>query len=162
MQAELKMPLPKTPEVFLKPAQSLADPFAPIVLPRDAPSAVDAEVEFAIVIGKDCKDVSAVDAIDYVLGYTIANDVTCRDVQASISQWGYAKGFDGFCPLGPTLVAAREFGDVSKGLRMKTMLNGVTLQDGTTAEMIFEVPELVEYLSKVGSNDPTSKAMLTQ
>lgn len=134
----------------MKPSNCLHNPSDAIILPQSARDAVDAEVELAIVIGKDCKDVPAESALDYVLGYTSANDITARDVQNQILQWGYCKGYDGFCPLGPALVSAKSLPDLS-GLSLKTTLNGKTLQDGSAAEMIFSVPEIIEYLSRVRS-----------
>lgn len=148
MQAELNLAIPKVPEVFMKPSNCLHNPSDPIVLPQSACDAVDAEVELAVVIGKECKDVAAKDALEYVLGYTTANDITARDIQSQILQWGYCKGYDGFCPLGPALVSAAALPDPS-ALSLKTTLNGMTLQDGSAAEMIFTVPEIIEYLSRV-------------
>lgn len=131
----------------MKPAQCLNNPLDPIIIPNSAPEAIDAEVELVIVIGEDCKDATVDTALDYVLGYTIANDVTARDVQNHTSQWGYCKGYDGFCPLGPTLVSAKST-DLSN-LSMRTILNDDVLQNGTTAEMIFSVAEIVTHMSKV-------------
>lgn len=118
-------------------------------MPQDCPDAIDAEVELAIVIGMDCKDVKAADAMRHVLGYTLANDVTARDVQGRVSQWSYSKGFDTFCPMGPTLVSQNMITDPHQ-LRLKTVINGKTLQDGTTKELIFSIPEIIEYVSRVG------------
>lgn len=101
-----------------------------------------------MVIGKDCKNVSAADALNYVLGYTTANDLTARNIQDTVSQWCYCKGFDGFCPLGPALVSAKAILDPSK-LFVKTVLNGMTMQDLTTDNMIFSIPEIISYLSEV-------------
>ncbi|KAH6692256.1 hypothetical protein F5X68DRAFT_250458 [Plectosphaerella plurivora] len=145
--AELNLPIPKVPEVFMKPSNCLHNPSDPVILPQSASDAVDAEVELAVVIGRDCKDVAAEDALDYVLGYTVANDITARDVQSQILQWGYCKGYDGFCPLGPALVSARALPDPSV-LALKTTLDGQTLQDGSASDMIFTVPEIIEYLSR--------------
>jgi 2-keto-4-pentenoate hydratase/2-oxohepta-3-ene-1,7-dioic acid hydratase in catechol pathway len=136
------------PEVFFKPAQCLNDPCRDILVPTTAPSALDAEVELAVVIGKDCKNVDQASALDYVLGYTVANDVTARDIQSRTTQWGHSKGFDGFCPLGPVIVRADAPGFDVKSLSMKTMLNGEVLQNGNTSEMIFSVEEIVSYLSQ--------------
>lgn len=136
------------PEVFFKPAECLNDPSAPIAVPPSAPEALDAEVELAIIIGKDCKNVDERNANDYILGYTVANDVTARDVQSRVSQWGFSKGYDGFCPLGPVVVRADAPGFDVANLSMKTVLNGETLQDGTSAQMIFSVGEIVAYLSR--------------
>lgn len=131
----------------MKPGQCLNNPLDPIIIPSSAPDAIDAEVELVIVIGKDCKNATVDTALSHVLGYTIANDVTARDVQNHTSQWGYCKGYDGFCPLGPLLVSAQST-DLSN-LRMRTILNNDVLQNGTTAEMIFSVAEIVTHMSKV-------------
>lgn len=132
----------------MKASTSLLDPSEPIVLPKIAGKAVDGECELTIVIGKDCKNASLKNAMDHVLGYTLANDVTARDVQSGILQWGYAKGYDSFCPLGPCLVHVSRLKEASN-LALKTTVDGNTLQDGTTSDMIFKVPELVSYLSRV-------------
>lgn len=147
-QAELNLPLPTVPEVFMKPAGCLNNPLDPVIVPRSASLAVDAEVELAIVIGKDCKNVDVASASDYILGFTTANDITCRDVQGKTSQWGYCKGYDGFCPLGPTLVSAQRLAEPLQ-LSMQTIINGEIVQDGTTTDMIFSPAEIVSYLSKV-------------
>ena len=91
---------------------------------------------------------SVSEAQDYILGYTAANDVTARDIQAKTSQWGYSKGFDGFCPLGPCIVRRERMGDVGRGVALKTVLDGEVLQDGKTDEFIFSVDEIVSHLSK--------------
>jgi 2-keto-4-pentenoate hydratase/2-oxohepta-3-ene-1,7-dioic acid hydratase in catechol pathway len=132
----------------MKPAECLNNPLDPIFIPKSTTGAVDAEVELAIVVGRDCKDVDIDSALDYVLGYTTANDITCRDVQGQTTQWGYCKGYDGFCPLGPALVSAKAFSD-PLSLSMRTTLDGKVLQDGTTDDMIFSVAEIISYLSKV-------------
>lgn len=131
----------------MKPAQCINNPLDPITIPGSAPDAIDAEVELAIVIGRDCKNLNAENAMDYVLVYTVANDVTARDVQNHTSQWGYCKGYDGFCPLGPTLVSEKSI-DLAD-LSMRTVLNKEVLQDGSTSHMIFSVAEIVAHLSKV-------------
>ncbi|KAJ6780376.1 hypothetical protein PWT90_03584 [Aphanocladium album] len=147
--AELNLPLPAVPEVFMKPAGCLNNPLDPVIIPRSATSAVDAEVELAIVLSRDCKNVDVTSAADYILGFTTANDITCRDVQGKTSQWGYCKGYDGFCPLGPTLVSAHHLSRPLQ-LRMTSSINGGVIQDGTTTDMIFSPAEIVSYLSKVG------------
>jgi 2-keto-4-pentenoate hydratase/2-oxohepta-3-ene-1,7-dioic acid hydratase in catechol pathway len=146
--AELGCALPEVPTIFTKPSTALSSALDPIVLPRSAPKAVDSEVELAVVIGRDCKDVSPTEAMDYVLGYTIANDLTARDLQSQTSQWGYCKGFDGFCPLGPVIASQRAVGNV-RALKMKTELDGQILQDSSADQMIFSVGEMVSHLSRV-------------
>lgn len=154
--------LPEIPELFMKAATCINGPTEPLVLPSAVTDA-DAEVELAVVIGKDCKNVSVTDALDYVLGYTVANDVTARNIQKKQSQWGYCKGFDGFCPLGPVLVSAKALPDPSIML-LRTVLNGKTMQESTSANLIFSVPEIISYLSvvckqksRMSHNEPTAK-----
>ena len=132
----------------MKAGNTLIGPTDPIVLPQSAGSAVDAEVELAIVIGKDCKNVSRETALDYVVGYTTANDLTARDVQKRGSQWSYCKGFDGFCPLGPALVSSSVLFDPSV-LQVKTVVNGRITQSQVASNMIFSVAEIIEHLSVV-------------
>lgn len=108
----------------------------------------DPEVELAVVIGKTCKDVSPEEAMDYVLGYMTANDVTARKIQGRGSQWGYSKGFDGFCPLGPCLVSKTSVPDPSV-LLLKTTLDGKVMQNGAAKNLIFSVAECVSHISQV-------------
>ena len=109
---------------------------------------VDYECELAVVIGKACKNVSREDALDYVFGYTAANDVSARDWQIKWggSQWCRGKTFDTFCPLGPAIVTADEITEPNR-LGIKTILNGEAVQDWNTDDMIFDVPTLIEFLS---------------
>lgn len=132
----------------MKPAGCLNNPLDAVVIPRSATSAVDAEVELAIVLSRDCKNVDVASASDYILGFTTANDITCRDVQGKTSQWGYCKGYDGFCPLGPALVSTKHLPEPLQ-LRMTSTLDGSVVQDGTTTDMIFSPAEIVSYLSRV-------------
>ena len=147
--AETNAPLPKVPVVFFKNPASVQNPGDPIELPRWLASAkVDYECELAVVIGRRCKNVSRADAPDYVLGYTCANDVSARDWQkeGGGSQWCRGKSFDTFCPLGPVLVTPDEIPNPN-ALRISTKVNGETLQDCSTGDMIFDVPALIEFLS---------------
>lgn len=144
----------------MKPAGCLNNPLDAVVVPRSATSAVDAEVELAIVLKKDCKNVDVASAADYILGFTTANDITCRDVQGKTSQWGYCKGYDGFCPLGPTLVSAQCLPQPLQ-LRMTSSINGEIIQNGTTTDMIFSPEEIVSYLSKVSSSSVVRERPLT-
>lgn len=143
--------LPVHPIIIPKGVNAVQHPGAPIRLPRFMPSAkVDYEGELAVVIGRDCKNVAPAQALDYVLGYTCANDVSARDWQKEYggSQWCRGKGFDTFCPLGPVLVTPDSLPDPGgRGLRIATRVNGETLQDGSTADMIFDVPALIAFLS---------------
>ena len=142
-------PIPEHPVVFMKNGGTLQNPGDPIVLPRRLRSdAVDYECELAVVIGKPCYNVSKANALEYVLGYTCANDVSARDWQKTWGggQWCRGKTFATFCPLGPWLVTADEVGDPNT-LSIKTILNSQVMQDWNTNDMIFDVPTLIEFLS---------------
>lgn len=141
--------IPQFPVLFMKSLGTVQNPGDPIVLPTHLKSdQVDYECELAVVIGKAAKNVSKADALDYVLGYTAANDVSARDWQKQFggSQWCRGKTFDTFCPLGPVLVTADEIANPN-ALGIKTLLNGETMQDWNTNDMIFDVPTLIEFLS---------------
>ncbi len=140
--AELGHEVPTEPLAFLKPNTSVVGPDDPIVLPPQS-TRVDYEGELAVVIGRLCRDVPVERVPEVVLGYTVANDVTARDLQGSDGQWWRAKGFDSFCPLGPYLVTDLDVSD----LRVTTRLDGVTVQDGRTSLMVFDVPALVAHVS---------------
>ncbi len=147
--AETNAPLPKVPVVFFKNPAAVQNPGDAIELPRWLASGqVDYECELAVVIGRRCKNVTRADALDYVLGYTCGNDVSARDWQkeGGGSQWCRGKSFDTFCPLGPVLVTPEEIPNPN-ALRISTKVNGETLQDCSTADMIFDVPALIEFLS---------------
>ncbi|MEM9351843.1 MAG: fumarylacetoacetate hydrolase family protein [Planctomycetota bacterium] len=140
---------PSFPVVFMKSKTAVQHPGEPIELPRTLRSdKVDYEGELAVVIGRECKNVAKADALDYVLGYACANDVSARDWQ---KEWGggqfcRAKTFDTFAPLGPCLTTADEIADPN-ALRIRTLLNGELMQDSSTSDMIFDVPTLIEFLS---------------
>ncbi|HUH02371.1 MAG TPA: fumarylacetoacetate hydrolase family protein, partial [Kofleriaceae bacterium] len=106
---------------------------------------VDYEGELGVVIGRRARNVVAADALDYVMGYTCVNDVTCRDLQQRDNQWARAKGFDTFCPIGPRIVGALDPSD----LRIQTRVNGETRQDSRTSDLIFSVPVLIEVITRV-------------
>lgn len=147
--AEGNLPIPEFPVVFMKNSGALQHPGEPIVLPRHLKSdAVDYECELAVVIKKTCHNVSKAEALDYVLGYTCANDVSARDWQMKYggSQWCRGKMFATFCPLGPCLVTPDEIPNPND-LRIRTVLNGEVMQDWSTNDMIFDVPTLIEFLS---------------
>jgi 2-keto-4-pentenoate hydratase/2-oxohepta-3-ene-1,7-dioic acid hydratase in catechol pathway len=138
---------PERPILFIKPTTTVIGPGDPIVLPAIS-TEVDYECELAAVIGKTARNVSEDDALGYVLGYTAANDVSARDWQNRFDrQWARGKSFDTFCPLGPVLVTADAIPDPNN-LRVKTRVSGETLQDSSTADMIFGVREIVSYLSR--------------
>jgi 2-keto-4-pentenoate hydratase/2-oxohepta-3-ene-1,7-dioic acid hydratase in catechol pathway len=141
---------PEKPVLFLKATSSVQNPGDPIEIPQElASQEVDYECELAVVIGRRCKNVARATALDWVLGYTCANDVSARDWQRKPwggGQWSQAKSFDTFCPLGPVLVTKDEISDPNH-LRIRTLLNGQVLQDWNTSDMIFDVPALIEFLS---------------
>ena len=146
---ETRAKIPQFPVVFFKGPNTLQHPGEPIQLPRHLRSnEVDYECELAIVIGQRCKNVARADALNYVLGYTAANDVSARDWQKGWggSQWCRGKSFDTFCPLGPCLVTPDELGNPNQ-LAIRTTVNGEVLQDWNTNDMIFDVPTLIEFLS---------------
>jgi 2-keto-4-pentenoate hydratase/2-oxohepta-3-ene-1,7-dioic acid hydratase in catechol pathway len=141
--------IPEHPVIFLKSPTALLDPEKSIVLPRHLRSdQVDFEGELAIVIGRTCKNVSRAEALNYVLGYTIANDVSARDWQKTWggSQWCRGKTFDTFCPLGPAIVT-RDAIPNPNNLAITTRVNGQVMQQSRTNDMIFSVPEIIEFLS---------------
>lgn len=147
--AEGGQAIPEFPVVFMKNSGTLQNPGDPIILPTRLKSdAVDYECELAVVIGKECYNVKKEDALSYVLGYTCANDVSARDWQMKYggSQWCRGKTFATFCPLGPVLVTADEITNPNS-LGIRTVLNGETMQDWNTNDMIFDVPTLIEFLS---------------
>lgn len=146
---EGNLPRPEHPVVFMKLSSAVQNPVDPIVLPRKLRSdEVDYECELAVVIGRTCKNVSKADAIQYVLGYTCANDVSARDWQGKWggSQWCRGKTFDTFVPLGPCLVTTDEI-PTPNSLSIRTILNGQVMQEWNTNDMIFDVPTLIEFLS---------------
>ncbi|KAF9096151.1 hypothetical protein BGX29_008695 [Mortierella sp. GBA35] len=148
---ETKMPIPKNPILFMKPSMALQDPFKPVVIPRIAENnQADYECELAVVIGKPCKNVTEKNALDYVLGYTVGNDISTRKWQGNnlgSGQWCFSKSFDTFAPLGPCLVSKELIKDPNQ-LRIKTRLNGKLMQDSSTSDMIFNVPRLIAFLSQ--------------
>jgi 2-keto-4-pentenoate hydratase/2-oxohepta-3-ene-1,7-dioic acid hydratase in catechol pathway len=147
--AEQGVAPPAEPLLFGKYSSALIGPDEPIVLPPES-SHVDAEAELAVVIGRPCRRVSAADALDAVLGYTVANDVSARNLQFSDGQWLRAKSFDSFCPLLPTIVDVAELGDAG-GLRIAQRVNGQPLQESNTSGLIFGVERLISHISAVFS-----------
>lgn len=146
--AELGNDVPSEPLMFLKPNTSVVGPGDAIQYPRQTQD-LHYEGELAVVIGRICRDVPAEQATDVIHGYTIANDVTARDLQKSDGQFTRAKGFDSFCPLGPWIETDLDPHDFNAGRRVQTFLNGEVVQDGTTADMVFDVPALVAHVSSV-------------
>lgn len=146
---ETKAAIPRHPVVFMKLPGAVQHPGEPILLPRHLRSdTVDYECELAVVIGKPAKNVRRDNALEHVLGYTCANDISARDwqKQGGGGQWCRGKTFDTFCPLGPVLVTADEIPNPN-ALAVKTVLNGRVMQDWSTDDMIFDVPTLIEFLS---------------
>ena len=147
--AESGMAAPERPVLFTKGINTLQNPGDPIEIPvRAASHEVDYECELAVVIGKPCKNATVENALDHVLGYTCANDVSARDWQLKWGggQWCRGKTFDTFSPLGPCLVTTDEITD-PQTLGIRTILNGDTVQDWNTDDMIFDVPAIVEFMS---------------
>jgi 2-keto-4-pentenoate hydratase/2-oxohepta-3-ene-1,7-dioic acid hydratase in catechol pathway len=147
--AESNSPLPPHPVLFMKNTAAVQHPGGPIQLPRHLPrTKVDYECELAVVIGRACRNATRENALDHVLGYTCANDVSARDWQrdGGGGQWCQGKSFDTFCPLGPVLVTPDEL-PRPNALRIRTVLNGETMQDWSTDDMIFDVPAIIAFLS---------------
>ena len=149
---ESKMEVPAVPTVFAKYASSVIGPGDPIVL-SSATQKPDYEAEFAVVIGKRAKRVQRSQWKDCIFGYTIVNDVSARDVQLATSQWTLGKSFDTFAPMGPHIVSADEIPD-PHALDIRLSIGGETLQHSNTRELIFGVPELIEYLSRMMTLEP--------
>jgi 2-keto-4-pentenoate hydratase/2-oxohepta-3-ene-1,7-dioic acid hydratase in catechol pathway len=146
---ETKAKVPEFPVLFGKALNSLQNPGDPIFIPtRLASEQVDYECELAVVISRPCKNIDRAQALDFVLGYTCANDVSARDWQKKKGggQWSRGKSFDSFCPLGPCLVTPDEIPNPN-ALAIRTILNGHTVQDWNTNDMIFDVPSIIEFLS---------------
>ena len=146
---EASVKIPEYPVLFIKGLNTLQHPGDPIFIPTHLGSdEVDYECELAVVIGTECKNVSRENALDYVLGYTCANDVSARDWQLKKGggQWNRGKTFDSFCPLGPCLVNPGEVPDPND-LALRTVLNGEKVQDWNTNDMIFDVRAIIEFLS---------------
>ena len=141
-----KEAVPEHPVIFTKPAGSVVGPGAPVKGSLDPTGSVDYEGELGIVIGKPAFGVKAADAYDHVFGYVIINDVTSRELQRKHGQWVIGKGLDTFCPMGPWLVTADEVGDVSK-MELVTEINGEVRQKASVADLVFDIPTLIETMS---------------
>jgi 2-keto-4-pentenoate hydratase/2-oxohepta-3-ene-1,7-dioic acid hydratase in catechol pathway len=145
--AEAKMALPAVPVVFFKLNPSIAGPGDTIVLPKNS-TQPDYEAELAFVIGKGGYRIPAAAWREHVYGYTIINDVSARDVQLATSQWSLGKSFPTFCPMGPAIVTADQVAD-PHNLPIQLEINGETLQNSNTRELVFKVPDLIEYISSI-------------
>ena len=149
---ELDHPIPTEPLFFLKPPSSVIGPGDEIRRPMDLSQRVDYEGELAIVVGKRCYQLTQSDDVrPYIVGYTCLNDVTTRDLQNRDGQWSRAKGFDTFCPIGPTVVDGL---DPWAGVKLQTRVNGQIRQDGTTADFLFPLDMLVRYIAAVMTLEP--------
>jgi len=146
--AELGGEVPEEPLMFLKPNTAVIGPGDQILYPPQS-QRVDYEGELAVVIGRICRDVPPEQATDVILGYTIAIDVTARDLQKKDVQYTRAKGFDSFCPLGPWIETDLDPHDFAEGRRVQTYLNGDLVQDGSTKDLIFDIPTLVAHVTSV-------------
>ncbi len=155
---EAGRPMPEYPLIFSKPSSALLGPNSTVTIPK-ASHRIDYEGELTVVIGRKCKEIPEDAALDYVAGYTLANDVSARDWQFRTTEIMIGKAFDGFCPIGPWLVTADEIPDPQK-VRLETRVNGDLRQDTLISDMIFSVPRIVSYLSQVMTLEP-GDAILT-
>ena len=147
---EFNTPIPEVPNIFMKPLSALTGPEAPVFFPKMSKQ-MDYEAEMVMVIGQKARHVSVEDAPNYVLGYTIGNDVTARDLQDPTKQWTVCKGFDTFAPIGPWIETAV---DPKAGLDISCWVNGERRQHSNTKHLIFDVPYLVSYLSQAMTLEP--------
>jgi 2-keto-4-pentenoate hydratase/2-oxohepta-3-ene-1,7-dioic acid hydratase in catechol pathway len=147
--AEMGKDVPTTPRIFLKPPSAIIGPGVPIQIPPET-TRVDPEGELAVVIGARMARVSAADALKGVLGYTVLNDVTCRDFQKADGLFARAKGFDTFCPIGPWIETHLDPSD----LALRTIVNDEVRGDGRTSDMYFKVAELLAFVSNVMTLEP--------
>lgn len=142
---EMGAEVPDVPKIFMKPSTCVIGDEDTIIYPPSS-ERVDYEAELAVVIKDIVKDVSAASALDHVLGYTCMNDVTARDLQRKDGQWTRGKGFDTFAPLGPCIVTDI---DPVKGLDIQLLHNGIVKQNSNTANLLFDVPHLISFISEV-------------
>jgi 2-keto-4-pentenoate hydratase/2-oxohepta-3-ene-1,7-dioic acid hydratase in catechol pathway len=149
---ESKMELPKVPTIFLKLPSAVIGPEEPVRIPS-LTQQPDYEVEFAIVIGKQGRNIAKENWLDHVFGYTILNDVSARDVQLATSQWTLGKSFDTFCPIGPAIVSKDEVPD-PHNLDIRLSIGGEVLQHSNTRELIFKGPELIAHISSIVQLEP--------
>jgi 2-keto-4-pentenoate hydratase/2-oxohepta-3-ene-1,7-dioic acid hydratase in catechol pathway len=150
--AEAKMEIPKVPVIFAKYGNTVIGPGDRIVLPKNS-TKPDYEAELAFVIGKGGRHLRAENWREHVVGYMNANDVSARDFQMAVSQWTMGKNFDTFLPMGPWIVTADEIADPHQ-LGISTTVNGERLQNSNTCELIFRIPETIEFLSGVMTLEP--------
>jgi 5-carboxymethyl-2-hydroxymuconate isomerase len=150
---EMGFPMPEEPYLFPKLAASVTGPNDPVVADPEVSTEVDWEGELAVIIGKPAHKVCIADALDHIWGYTAANDVSARDIQRRDPQWVRGKGLNTFCPLGPVAVSKDEISD-PHDITIRTWVSGELMQDGSTSDMLFRIPELIEYLSRYFSLQP--------
>lgn len=150
---ELGNAVPEVPKLFMKPSSSVIASGEPIVRPVHMSSLVHHEAELAVVMGQRASHVDEATALECIKGYTCANDVTARDVQRADGAFTRGKGFDTFCPLGPTLVPREAIGDV-QALEVICRVNGEVRQRGRTADMVFPVAHLISFISRVMTLEP--------
>ena len=151
--ADRPVKLPDVPIFFTKAATSVSGPHDSIPWDRSATEQVDYEAELGVVIGAGGRNIGRSDALSHVFGYTIVNDVSARDLQFGHKQWFKGKSLDGFCPMGPVVVTADEFGD-PQNKRITLRVNGETRQSATTADMLFPVDAILDYLSRGMTIEP--------
>jgi acylpyruvate hydrolase len=144
--------IPDYPVVFAKFPSSVVGPDDQIPIPKITQK-LDWEVELGVVIGKNCKDVEEQEALDYIAGYTIVNDLSARDLQGSDGQWVRGKSLDGLCPMGPCIVTTDELDDAS-GLKMHTKVNGEIKQESNTSNLLFDVKQIISLLSQSFTLEP--------
>ncbi len=151
--ATAKEVVPEHPVVFTKQPTSVSGPGDAIPAHLDDTNSVDYEGELAVIIGKGGRGISRAAAMEHVFGYTIVNDVTSRQLQQKHRQWVLGKGIDGFCPMGPAVVTADEVGDPT-ALRLRTYVNGELRQDAPVKDLIFDIPTLIETISRYITLEP--------
>jgi len=139
--------IPTIPVFFTKAPTTVNGPYGDIPVDGTVTSKVDWEVELGVVVGRAGRNIARADAVAHVFGYTVVNDVSARDLQSDHMQWFKGKSLDGFCPMGPMVVTADEFGD-PQAKRLRCRVNGVVKQDATTADMIFPIDTIIEWLSR--------------
>ncbi|KAH7211269.1 hypothetical protein BKA60DRAFT_623397 [Fusarium oxysporum] len=159
---EVSMELPPIPTMFMKPSTALGDPWpTPTLIPKISQNdgTSDFESELAVILGKTAKNVSEAEAMEYVLGYSACNDVSSRESQLAQSQWNFSKGFDGACPIGPTLVSKDLVPDPTK-FRIRGSKNGKVMQESELDDLIFGIPQLIAFLSQ-GTTLPAGTIIIT-
>jgi 2-keto-4-pentenoate hydratase/2-oxohepta-3-ene-1,7-dioic acid hydratase in catechol pathway len=145
--AEQNKPLPSSPLMFIKPSTAVVGPGEEIVLPPDV-GRIDHEAEVGVVIGRRARHVKEAEARGYVLGLTCLNDVTARELQQTGAQYTHVKGFDTFAPIGPCVALDADY-TAAAGVRVQGLVNGVTRQDSSTAQLVFSIDYLIAYITRV-------------